>query len=95
MQSNTFEGIVITNGTKSYAVFTYQCPEVEWSDGAVIGFNAGFEYFGNHPLSGLVQSSVIDCVHPNVEWNNVIFDLTPGDVRNESTPTPPNTIGKI
>lgn len=67
---------------------------IEWSDGAVIGFNAGSEHYENHALSGLLQSSVIDCVHTESEWNNVIFDLTPGEVMNTTTPIPPSIIGK-
>ena len=77
-QRNTFQGIVITNGSKTYAVYTYHCNDIEWSDGSVIGFNAGGSYYANHPLSDSIAASDIDCVHrPGSEWNNVVYDLNP------------------
>lgn len=77
-QTNTFQAILITNGTKSYAVFTYMCNLIEWSDAATIGFDAGGEFYANHPLSGQFVSNAIDCVHqPDSVWNNVIYDLVP------------------
>ena len=83
-QTNTFQAVLITNGTKSYAVFTYMCDRIEWSDEATIGFDAGGEFFTNHPLSGQFVSNAIDCVHhPDSVWNNVIYDLVP---RQQSVP---------
>ena len=77
-QSNTFQGIVITNRSKTYAVYTYHCDDMQWSDGSVIGFNAGGSYYANHPLSDSIEACDIDCVHsPGSEWNNVVYDLTP------------------
>ena len=94
-QTNTFQAIVITNGTKSYAVFTYMCNLVEWSDEAGIGFNAAGEFYANHPLSGQFVSNAIDCVHqPDSIWNNVIYDLVPGSVMSGATPEPPTTVGE-
>ena len=83
-QTNTFQAVLITNGTKSYAVFTYMCDRIEWSDEATIGFDAGGEFYINHPLSGQFVSNAIDCVHqPDSVWNNVIYDLVP---RQQSVP---------
>ena len=77
-QTNTFQGIVITDGNKTYAVYTYHCDDVEWSDGSVIGFNAGGSYYANHPLSDSLAARDIDCVHsPESEWNNVVYDVNP------------------
>ena len=77
-QHNTFQGIVITDGTKTYAVYTYHCNDVQWSDGSVIGFNAGGSYYVNHPLSDSISARDIDCVHsPESEWNNVVYDVNP------------------
>lgn len=81
MQKNTFQGIVVTNGTKSYAIYTYHCNDLEWSDGSVIGFNAGGRYYTNHPLSDSISARDIDCVHfPESEWNNIIYDITPKEI---------------
>ena len=77
-QRNTLQGIVITDGNKTYAVYTYHCNDIQWSDGSVIGFNAGGSYYTNHPLSDSISASDIDCVHsPESEWNNVIYDVNP------------------
>ena len=68
-----------------------------WTDGAVIGFNAGGELFQNHPLSGDLESRLIGCVHRSVgsDWNNVVFDLSPGEVSDGPTPEPREFIGKL
>ena len=77
-QRNTFQGIVITDGSKTYAVYIYLCDDIQWSDGSVIGFNAGGSYFANHPLSDTIAARDIDCVNsPGSEWNNVVYDLNP------------------
>ena len=76
IQNNTVQGLIITNGTKTYAVFTYKCNFLSWSGQAVIGFNAGGDYYDNHPLSGLDTAHLVACVHQmnGSEWNNVIYD---------------------
>ena len=94
-QTNTFQAVLVTNGTKSYAVFTYMCDRIEWSDEATIGFDAGGEFYTNHPLSGQFVSNAIDCVHqPDSVWNNVIYDLVPESIMNGTTPEPPTTVGE-
>ena len=73
LQNNTFQGILITNGSRSYAVFTYKCGLLEWSGGATIGFYAEGDFYMNHPLSG-VNSTQIACVNGGL-WNNVVYSL--------------------
>ncbi len=93
-QENTFQGIIISNGTKVYAVFTYVCEDMEWSDAAVVGYNAGGEPYQNHLLSGGPESRVIGCVHrPSSDVNNVVMDLAPG-VASGTTPEPFSTVGE-
>lgn len=79
-QANTFQAILITNGTKSYAVYTYKCGEMEWGDESTIGFNAGGEYSENHPITGHFQSHYISCLQ-NISSGslikNEIYDLVP------------------
>ena len=70
----------MTNGTKTYAVYTYHCDDISWTHGnrTVIGFNAGGTYFANHPLSSTKNASDIDCESlPASEWHNVVYDLNP------------------
>ena len=70
---------------------------MQWSDEATIGYNAAGEYYMNHPLSGLLEANLIGCVHvPESPWNNVIYDLVPGElILNGTTETPPSTIGIV
>ena len=91
-QRNTFQGVVITDTIKTYAVYIYRCNDIEWSDGSVIGFNAGGSFFANHPLSDSTAARDIDCVNsPGSERNNVVYDLNPnvpapGPATNTSKP---------
>ena len=60
-------------------MFTYECDQLEWSDEATIGYNAGGEY-DSHPLSGTLLANAVDCLHSdiNVTVNNVILKLSSG-----------------
>ena len=85
--------------SKTYAIFTYNCDDMEWSDEATIGFNAASDFYANHPLSGQLQANAIGCVHtdPNSESivliNNVIYDLVPSIPNNSTPPTISKTLG--
>lgn len=82
MQENTFQAILITDGTYSYTIFTYQCGLMEWDNGATIGFNAAGEIFANHNPS----TADIACLNsPDTDWSNVVFLLS----TNTSEPPPP------
>ena len=72
---------------------------MEWSDEAVIGYNAGGEYntsYMIHPLSGTLQANAIDCVHvrANSSINNVAYDLVIGELNDGPTPVPPSSLGR-
>ena len=78
LQSNTFQAIAITDGSQSYAVYTYRCGGLEWSGGATIGYNGGSvgDFYANHPLSGGSASSVA-CLNSGVtEWSNVVYNIS-------------------
>ena len=70
---------------------------MEWTDGAVIGYNAGGDLFQNHPLSGDLESKLIGCVHRTNGslWNNVVYDLSPGEVSDGPTPEAPEFLGRL
>ena len=95
MQNNTYQAILITNGTKSYAVFTYKCGELEFSDVAVIGYSVPLGPYENHPLSDTdITADTIACVHQDSVWNNVIYDLQPdGNTVFTGPPEPYEFIG--
>ena len=91
LQSNTFQAIAITDGSRSYAVYTYRCGDLEWSGGATIGYNGGpvGNFYANHPLSGS-SASAIACLNSGVtEWSNVVYNIS----CDECIPTlPPPTV---
>ena len=65
--------ILITDGTYSYAVFTYNCNLMEWSGSATIGFTAGSSYYDNHDPS----TSDVACLNsPDSNWTNIVYLLS-------------------
>ncbi len=89
---NTFQAIAVSNGTESYALFTYKCGEMEWSDQAVIGYNGGSptDYFFNHPLSGTDDAQTIACQEfPDSVWTNLWHKISNENV---VTSPPPVTV---
>ena len=69
---------MITNGTDSYAVFTYLCGALTWHGNATIGFNAGGTWFENHPVSGTINANSIACTNNSKAlWTNFVYKLTP------------------
>ena len=75
---------MITDGTQSYAVYTYNCQMMEWSGlftHAVVGYNSFGRDFENHPLSGSADITGIACENQerNTDWSNQLFRI--GDSR--------------
>ena len=66
LQTNTFQGVLITDIIKSYSAFTYVCGEMEWSgQKATVGYNSNGDYFNNNPASGLEDiAQIISCRIP-------------------------------
>ena len=92
---NTFQGLLITNGSKSYSVFTYYCGDIYWLNEATIGFSAPPSLFKNHPLVGTeIEPQLVACVHEESQWNNVIYDLEPSPIILSVTPQPSTSVGK-
>lgn len=75
VQTNTFQGIVITNGYQSFTVFTYRCGSMQWSGNAVIGFKANSELSSIHEFSGRNAKSVACRNLPMSVWSNVVYQL--------------------
>ena len=78
-QENNFQVIVATDGDQTYAVFTYQCGELNWiqGDSASIGFSAGPNLFANHPLSRQPNVNDIACVNQTCSpWTNVVYRIS-------------------
>ena len=69
---------MITNHEESYAIFTYNCGELQWAGldtFPTIGFySASDGIFENHPLTGQPFADLIAC-DPNPDINNVIYPI--------------------
>ena len=76
-QNNTWQGLVITDGVTSYAVFTYRCGDMNWAYGPTIGFNAAGDYYVNHPNTGSTNGEEIACLNfPTNEWYNLVYEIS-------------------
>ena len=78
IQFNTYQAIAITDGSQSYAVYTYRCGHLQWSGGATIGYNGGpvGNFYANHPRSGS-DASTIACLNAGItEWSNVVYNVS-------------------
>ena len=62
--TSTFQAVLITDGSDSYAVFIYECGGMEWSR-ATIGWADSSSLYEKHSLSGLSTSSNIGCTNSN------------------------------
>ena len=75
--TNSFQGVIITDGSVSYAVFLYACSYMRWSGNAVIGWQASSSYYRNHPLSGASNAKQIACLNNATSYyNTVLFKLS-------------------
>ena len=71
--TNTFQGILITDGTDSYAVFIYECGGMEWGGGE-IGWRDGSSKQVSHPLSGSSNSNDIGCLYSET-YSAIVYRL--------------------
>ena len=81
-QTNTFQGIVVTDLSESYAVYIYNCHDMQFSGSASIGFTSRtYELFANHRLSGY-NARNIGCVNSGQsDWVNLVYKLTREDLQ--------------
>ena len=71
--TSTFQTVLITDGSSSYAVFIYECGRMEWG-GATIGWSETHDSIREtHSLSGR-DSSDIGCTNSN-SYSFVIYNL--------------------
>ena len=77
LQNNTLGSVVVTDGTRSYAVFSYSCGRINHGNDAVVGFRATESFAEYHPLS-FGNATEIGCTNFDVlGLNLLLFDLTP------------------
>ena len=81
LQTNTFQGVHVTNGTTSYGVFIYNCDLMGWSGTSLstlasVGFYSEGNFYQNHLLSNTTHASRVACLNlPDSVWNNVVYRL--------------------
>ena len=97
-QTNTYQGIIITDRVNTYYVFTYICGELQWSigsgfDHAVIGYNSHGDYFYNTPGSGYDNiANIVSCsfqVGNRRRRNTPPQESMQGGLPYNNTPNPP------
>ena len=85
-QVNTWQGLVVTDGTNSYAVFTYRCGDMTWAYNPTIGFNAAGSSFANHPNTGSSNAEEIACLNsPQSQWYNLVYQISLPNATNETS----------
>ena len=70
---------MVTDGINSFAIFIYQCGDLQWSgyDPATIGFGAGYESASNHWLSRTPNVTSIACFNrPDNQFYSLLYALT-------------------
>ena len=70
---NTFQGVLITDGSSSYAVFIYECGGVEYG-GGVIGWQASTSEYAVHYLSDKVASTLVGCLYSST-YSAIVYQL--------------------
>ena len=88
-QNNTWQGLVITDGTESYAIFIYRCGDMTWAYNPTIGFTAAGSSFANHPNTGSTNAEEIACLNtPLSQWYNLVYQISlPNATNQTSLPT--------
>ena len=77
LQTNTFQAVLATNGSTSFALFIYKCGDLDWSGGATVGYGASTEMFSNHRLSGTGNVILISCLNtPENPYSTVTYLIT-------------------
>ena len=72
-QSNSYQGVIITDGPSSYALFIYECGLLQSGSIAGIGYYINGSVFEEHPISNSVLSSTISCF--GTTGNVVVYPL--------------------
>ena len=83
LKPNTFQIVLVSQGTVSYAIMTYKCGHIQWTDhNATIGYSYNATFFANHPLSKSSSVTNIDCLnYPQSEWTNLVYKISDGRLK--------------
>ena len=74
-QTNSFQAVLVTDGTRSYSLFIYHCDLLQ-TGGAAIGFAASGNFLFNHRSSLGSDSSGVACSNrPHSDWNALLYPI--------------------
>ena len=74
-EPSRFQAVLVTDGTKSYCLFIYNCGFLRFSR-AAIGFSASGNFFFNHRHSRSSDSKEVACSNrPDSDWNTLVYAL--------------------
>ena len=78
VQKNTFQGMLATDFARSYAVFTYRCGDLSYSDPGNIGYiHPDDGVYVIHGATERENPHDIACVNiPHSQWVNVVYEIT-------------------
>ena len=77
LQTNTFQTVLATDGSNSFALFIYKCGDLDWNGRATVGYGASTEMFSNHRLSRMGNAILISCLNaPENPYSTVTYLIT-------------------
>jgi hypothetical protein len=78
---NTFQGMIVTDSTTSFAVSTYKCGDLTFTQSASVGFGTEDGLYANHQFIRRGSPDKISCLNtPTTPWVNAIFELTKSNI---------------
>ena len=79
LQSNTYQAVVVTDGSSTYTVFTYLCNDLDNTTlGGRIGYYNDSCNFVEHEFSLAQMSFMVACANEEeTPWSNIVYHLTP------------------
>ena len=75
--TNTFQGILISDGSSSYAVFIYDCSNMEWG-GGVIGWQQSTTQYASHDNSDDRDSNEAVCRYQTSSFTTLVYRVDSG-----------------
>ena len=75
LQSNTYQGVLITDGEVSYTIFIYRCGLLENGAVGAMGYYINDTHFQEHSLSNSDLSSTVACQSNTSDWSALMYSL--------------------
>ena len=74
-QRNSYQAVLVTDGSRSYSLFLYHC-DLLHSTGAAIGYFSSGNFFENHKLSLQPNSNEVACGNrSDSDWTTLLYTL--------------------